>query len=375
MKKILFITNLPSPYRMDFFNYLGQSCDLTVIFERKKAEDRDDRWVGHAAIHFKEVYADLKPFRKEGSKGRGLIKLLKISDYDLVIFSGYASPSVRAAIAYCIRKKIPYYIEYDGGFDKKDSFIKACYKKYLLTSARGHFITCRELESYLTRMGIPQERLLRYPFSSLNRADISLTVPTLEYKAQLKKELGIHTACAILTVGQFIPRKGFDILLQAAAKVSEPCDIYIVGGEPTEEYLRMKEDLGLTNVHFIGFMSKEELKKWYRACDIFVLPTREDIWGLVINEAMANGLPVISTNRCIAALELIEEGKNGYVVPVEDADALAEKLSIVISDTNLRERMAAQSLEKIREYTIENMVQSHVNYLHLRGDSYPTEAG
>ena len=56
----------------------------------------------------------------------------------------------------------------------------------------------------------------------------------------------------------------------------------------------------LTNVHFVGFKTKEQLEDYYRAADLFVLPTREDIWGLVVAEAMAYGLGVITTNRCNA---------------------------------------------------------------------------
>ena len=95
-----------------------------------------------------------------------------------------------------------------------------------------------------------------------------------------------------------------------------------------------------------------------------MLPTREDIWGLVINEAMAYGLPVITTERCVAGLELIENGVNGYVVPVEDAAALAEKINAVLS-ADLHQ-MGEASLEKIRPYTLENMAKTHAEILESR---------
>jgi glycosyltransferase involved in cell wall biosynthesis len=139
--------------------------------------------------------------------------------------------------------------------------------------------------------------------------------------------------------------------------MSEDTGIYIVGGEATEEYLKLRVELGLKNVHFLGFQKKERLAQYYMAADLFVLPTREDIWGLVINEAMAYGLPVITTQRCVAGLELIEDGVNGYVVPVEDADELAQKMGAVLhSDL---EAMGKASLDKIRPYTLENMAKTH----------------
>lgn len=88
----------------------------------------------------------------------------------------------------------------------------------------------------------------------------------------------------------------------------------------------MKKKLKLTNVHFIDFMPKKELADYYRAADIFVLPTREDIWGLVINEAMAYGLPVVTTEKCVAGVEMVCEGHNGYIVPVENTDALKKAI-------------------------------------------------
>ena len=76
--------------------------------------------------------------------------------------------------------------------------------------------------------------------------------------------------------------------------------------------------MNLNNVHFIDFKNKDTLKEYYHVADVFVLPTREDIWGLVINEALAYGLPVITTDKCMAGLEMIENGKNGYIIPVND---------------------------------------------------------
>ena len=373
MKKVLFITNLPAPYRMDFFNQLGERCDLTVAFERRKALDRDPKWVGEQAQSFVALYPDLEPIGQSQSKGSGLVGLLKSQTYDIVIFGGYASPAVRLAIAHCKRKRIAYYIEYDGGFNKKDSFLKRIYQKFLLRRAKGHFVTCDELKAYLAGLGILEKKLHFYPFSSLRKEDILPAAPTTLQKKMWKQELGIQEECALLAVGQFIPRKGLDVLIRAAREVDPSCGIYLVGGEPTEEYIALKQELNIPHVHFQGFMGKNELQKWYRACDIFALTTREDIWGLVINEAMANGLPILSTQRCIAALELVKDGVNGYIVPVEDASALAEKINILVHNSELRISMAEQSLKKIQDYTIENMVEYHVKYLKFDEDGYPTK--
>ena len=96
------------------------------------------------------------------------------------------------------------------------------------------------------------------------------------------------------------------------------------------------------------------------SADLFVLPTREDIWGLVINEAMSNGLPIISTNRCIAGLELVKDGENGFIVPVDDVDALSQKIETILSNEQILETMGKKSLEKIKDYTFEQMAKRHM---------------
>lgn len=166
----------------------------------------------------------------------------------------------------------------------------------------------------------------------------------------------------VLSVGQFIPRKGFDVLLKAAAGLPADTGVYIVGGEPTEAYRTLAK--GLDHVHFCGFRKKEALAEYYRAADLFVLPTREDIWGLVINEAMSCGLPVITTDNCVAGLELIREGVNGAIVPVDDVAALEEKMKEILAGD--MEVMGRAALATAGEYTIEAMAKAHLDILEGR---------
>ena len=136
--------------------------------------------------------------------------------------------------------------------------------------------------------------------------------------------------------------------------------IYIIGGTPTEEYLTFARENDLTSVHFVPFQEKESLKRYYIAADAFVLPTREDIWGLVVNEAMAFGLGVVTTDRCNAGLELIQNGKNGFLVPTEDVHALREAILECLVESRA---LGQAALETIRPYTVQNMAADHMTYL------------
>jgi len=359
MKRVLFITNYPAPYRVAFFDILGKSVDVTVLFADRveKKTHRNAQWFveGTGACHMVQLQRAVVSVR-----GRELctdvIDWLK-KPWDRIILCGYSSPTVMLAMAWLRLKRIPFWMEVDGGLIRKERKLVYLAKKLLVSSASGWLSTGKATTDYLVHYGARREWAREYPFSSLSEKDIPDAVISPHRKQALRQELGLQEGPMILSIGQFIHRKGFDILLKAAAKLTPGARIYIVGGEPTQEYLDLSRELGLANVEFVGFMKKEQLLKYYQASDLFVLPTREDIWGLVINEAMAFGLPIVTTDRCVAGLELVENGVNGYIVPVGDSDTLAEKMNLLLkSDAS---RMGAASLEKIRSYTLENMAQVH----------------
>lgn len=359
---VLFTTNFPSPYRVDFFNELGKHCNLTVAYERSRALHRDSKWVGNKALSFKEIYLNQKPVGTSQSIGLGIIKTITKNKYDRVILCGYASPSVILAVTFCRLFGKEYMLEFDGGFNKKDRGFIRILKRFIFKGAKRLLITCHDTEEYLKSFGVPADRISYYPFSSVRESEILDKVVSNEEKQVLKKELGICDKKAILSVGQFIHRKGFDILINAMKYVDPEAEAYIVGGEPTDEYLQMCRNIEINNIHFIPFCKKNELLKWYKACDLFVLPTRYDIWGLVVNEAMACGLPVISSNMCIAANELLGEDER-FIYDCENYKELSTKINSALK-SNLAE-YGTEALDIIRRYTIENMVSEHLNILQI----------
>lgn len=358
--KVLFLTNIPSPYRVDFFNELGKLCDLTVFFEKDSSAERDDSWKNYKTENFKSIILKGKSIGVASACCPSVVKLLKKNRYDKIVVCNYSDPTGWLAIHYLRRYKIPYWIEGDGAFAKNGIGIKERLKKFFLKGAQGYFSTGKEHDNYYITYGVGPEKIYRYPFTSVLLSGVLDEVPNREEKDCLKEELGVGKKKMVLSVGQFIYRKGFDILLLAARNVLPDTEFYIVGGEATLEYIELKEKYQLNNVHFVGFKDKQQLEKYYKAADLFVLPTREDIWGLVINEAMAKGLPIISTNRCIAATELVLEGENGYIVAVEDYKLLSEKINLVLCDLDRAEKMGRCSLEIIKSFTIEKMAQRHI---------------
>lgn len=358
--KVLFLTNIPSPYRVDFFNELGKWCNLTVLFERKTASDRNNQWLKNKPSTFGAVYLTGLKIGNDSALCFGVLKWLNDRKYDLIVIGGYSTLTGMIAIKYLNYKGIPYLINSDGGMLKHDSKLKYRIKKHFRCKAEAWLSTSKSSDESIAKYGVKEENIYRYPFSSLKREEILKTIANAQMKNDIRKKLNINEEKVILTVGQFIFRKGFDVLLKACNHLPNNVGVYIIGGEPTIEYLKLIERYQLENIHFEKFKLKSDLRQYYLASDIFVLPTREDIWGLVINEAMAYGLPIVTTDKCVAGLELVEDYENGFIVPVDDERKLAEKINTVLSDEDLCSRMSKKSLEKIRQYTIENMAERHM---------------
>ena len=362
--KVLFCTNLPSPYRVDFFNELGKHCDLTVCYERRMASDRDAKWKPSAARTYQEVYLPLKPIGADRSRGSALRKYIASHPCDRLILTNYVSPACMEAILYCRLRKIPYWLEYDGGFNKQDPLPLKLLKKLLLGHAVGHLTTSEEHIAYLKSLGIPADRIYKYPFTSVFEKEILQSPPEPADKAALREKLGLFGEKIIISVGRFNylngEGKGFDLLFRMAEEMRD-VSFYIIGDEPTARFLDWKREKDLSNVQFIPFKVRQDLFQYYRAADMLLLLTRGDVWGLVVNEAMANGLPVITTDKCVAGVEMVRNGENGYIVPTGTYQEAGECVREYFWRLDLRKSMPVECLETTKKYTIEAMCQVHLD--------------
>ena len=361
LKKVLFITNIPAPYRIDFYNELGKHCELTVIFEAKRAPGITFNWKENTISNFKAI------FLKEGEIQEtkidwSIFKYIKQLKYDVIFITNYAYFTEMAALLSIKLRNIPYYYEVDGAMAKyHEGKAKKIFKSFFLKGAKAYISPSQITDEYIRFYAGENSTIYRYPFSSLGNKDIINAPLSQQEKNAIRKILNIKEPQMILAVGQFIHRKGFDVLLQAARTMDKNIGIYIVGGKPTEEYLQIQKENNLTQIHFEGFKTKEELAMYFKAADIFVHPTREDILGLVINESMAYGLPVITTNKCVAGMELITNKE--CLIDTDNSEQLKSIMEKLMNDSELRVEIAQQNLHKIASYTIEKMVEEHLKII------------
>ncbi|MCY1689905.1 glycosyltransferase family 4 protein [Exiguobacterium sp. SL14] len=368
--KILFITNIPSPYRIEFFNQLGEFVDLTVVFEAKKAEAIRFDWNVKDIRNFNAIFLSENKI-KERKINFKIFSVINNEKYDFIISTSYAYMTELFAILYLQFKKIPYFLEIDGGFVKNESRLLFNLKKRLISKAEGYFSPSKDSDNYLTNYYADSQQIFRYPFTSLSRKDLLNNSKNHENSCEFRKNLGVdNDSKVILFVGRFVDLKGIDVLLNSIVNIkTEKVTVIIVGGEAKDEYINIIKNIKNTKVIFKSFQSKLEIEKYYRIADLFVFPTRQDVWGLVVNEALSFGVPVITTNNCGSGKEIIKNGINGYLIENENVNELTQRIDSFFSlSSGDRQKMKVNSLLSIKKYSIENMVEEHLNIFLKKGE-------
>ena len=352
--KILIVFNHPAPYKVKLFNELAKKVDLDVIFERKSARNRPVDFYKDNEYKFNCMFLKHGAFGDENSNTGELKRFLKKNHekYDLIIMNGYSTLSEMRAIKYLKKHHIRFGLYINGGIVKNDSKLKFNLKKSFISSADYYFSPSDEANKYLVHYGANPEKINIYSYSTIYESDI-LSKPIGEKeKESLKAKYGLPNKDVFISASQFIERKNILFLLDCFKGLDK--HLVLVGSGPQkEEYLNFIKDNQMDNVEIRDYLPKEELFALLKACDYFITLSKEDIYGHTINEAMANGLPVISSDKVVAAFKLIKNGENGYIVPLSKED--------IISKINLMSTsMSKKALESAKENTVEKMAIEHL---------------
>jgi len=354
-KKVVFLNYIPSPYRVDFFNELSKKVDLKVIFYNRSMDNSP--WKKEEKVREFD-----HTFLFEQSKLKGIFKLLRSHKNDILVVGGYYLLPEIFTIFYCILFRKKFILNSDGGFIT-EGFLKTRIKKNLISSASYWLSSGKNTTDTLSYYGADKKNIYEYHFTSVFEKELVDHIPDKEIFQKERESLGLKAETLYLTfVGQLVYRKGVDVLIEALKqKSTKNFETLIIGsGEQEDELKKMvgSSDLDHSKIHFLGKLTKNEILKYLKISDAFVCPSREDIWGLVLNEAIANGLPLISTKNVGSAYSLIEEGENGFIVDVDHPQQLSEKISLLFGDKlNL---MKMNSIKKAKKYTIEQMVDDHI---------------
>lgn len=357
MRKILITGEFPAPYRVEVFAGIAHKWNSRIYFEIEQDAQRTQEWLSRMAV-------DCEMLSTKKGKEHFWNDVKSIKEFDaVIIYNNSLKYSILLEII-CKIRHIPFFLNCDGCNDIEESnLLKRAVKCFLMQGATGYFAGSQSAVKYFEYYGADGKRIHLHNFTSLHQEDINKKLLSDTEKGCLKEKIGMTGKFNVVTVGRHIECKGFDIVLKAAKKIGKSVDFYIIGGEPSAENKQYKKVHNLSNIHFVDFLGKDELREYYNAADLFVLMTRGDTWGLVINEAMANGLPVITTKRCVAGVELIKDGKNGYIIDVDDTEALINKVLTLRNNKELCRQMSLANINKMQKNTIDEIAKDHIQVL------------
>lgn len=248
--------------------------------------------------------------------------------------------------------------------DRRENWILLFLRKLISKRIDCFFTNTKSGEEYLHSF-LAAKNVVQWPYQ----------VPDiLDLLSSSKNNLLIKSSRPrFIYVGQLIPQKGIELLLQAWAIVHAEIkgSLLILGSGNSEKELKEQAlSKGLDDVHFLGYVEYGNLGSYFKNCDVFVFPSLEDIWGMVVLEAMAFSLPILCS-KYAGASELVKDGENGFVFDPLDQKSFVELLKKVADRSDIRLAFGARSKHIIDEYTIENAVRqlcAAIDNINIRTD-------
>lgn len=353
--KMVFVTQNMAPFRMQWLDELSKFIDITVYHLSDYDSTVNAKYLSYVPRNIKTD----ENYRKIGNRKFFRIKNILAEKADILVLDGYGFLGQMVLIAFLRLHRILFYISIDGGFiPKNEPKKKILIKRFCINGANGFFSTSEMTDKFIEHYLKKPTPIFRHYFSSVYTKDICKV--SKEQKLEYKKKLGLENKFVIIAVGRFIHVKGFDILLKAAEKADEDICFVFVGGKPTEEYNSLVKNINPQNVKFIDFLNKEELKEYYCAADVFAIPSRSDVWGLVVGEAMSYGLPVIGSENCLAAVAMVKDYENGFIISGENPDSYLSRIAELKSDPMLLEKMSYNNYALVEKYAIDVSVNNDI---------------
>lgn len=307
MKKVLIVFNHPAPYKVRLFNELAKEMDLTVIFERSKNKDRSKSFYFENDYKFKTVKIHGLKLGNENILSNGIIKHIKKNNYDLIVMNGYSQFAEMKAIRYMQKRHVPYSLFINGGIiHKNETRWKKSLKSSYISKASFYLSPDSKSNKYLTYYGAKESCIFNYPYSTIYENEVAHKKLSSDEIQKLRSEYQIVGDKVYVTAGQLIKRKNYQTLIESWKNMPSNYHLYIFGdGKEKRHYKRIIEELPVKNVHLRDFLPKDKLLEVFSGSDVFIFPSNEDIYGHVINEALSQGLPVISSTNVNSATKLI----------------------------------------------------------------------
>lgn len=275
---------------------------------------------------------------RDRDKGRRIVSYLKEHDVRAVVVNGYGNAAMQAVLADCRRRGVPAFLRGDSnikGDRPRNPLIAAAKRAAVGWAIRqahasgGGVMPMGEFgQQYFDKYGADRERCFWVPYEPDYAFFSSIDTAALD---AFRQEHGLEASRRrLLYSGRLVGVKRVDLLIDAFAAIADErpeWDLAIAGDGVLRGELEARVPEGLRDrVRWLGFCQMDAMRLVYHASDVLVLPSDFDPWGVVVNEAMAAGLPVVASDVVGAAHELVHEGESGRLFPPGDAAALAAAL-------------------------------------------------
>ena len=364
-RRLTLITEIIAPYRVPVFNALAarDDIDLHVLFLSHTDPSLRD-W----EVPLKEVcfsYEVLPSFRRRIGKynlllNRRVTSALERQCPDVILCGGYNYLASWRAAYWAKKRKIPFllWVESTAADQRGKRAVVEVLKRRFLDLCCGFVVPGKSSAKYLEQFGIPENAIYRAPNAVDNQLFFEGAKKARADGKRLRQQLQLPDRY-FLNVGRLVPAKGVFELLEAYAKLEGPLRttiglVFVGDGKARPELESRATQIAPGYVRVVGFVQKDQLAVYYALADAFIFPTRSDPWGLVVNEAMACSCPVIATDVAGCAADLVQDGRNGLVVPAGNPGKLSGAMQSLMSSQELRFSMGQRSLEQIAAFSPES---------------------
>jgi glycosyltransferase involved in cell wall biosynthesis len=362
--RVAYVTGEPTPYRTPHLEAIAErsAIDLQVIYAARTIQQRtwsvpssrNVTYLGGFALPTTAIlHHDYLVTPK-------IWPLLSRLHPDCVVVGGWSLMATQLAILWCRAHGVPYLLQSDNHLleprAKWVRTLKQVVLPHVVPQAAGWLVPGSLALEHIEHYGARRERAIVFPLT-IDVESFARRADSLRPEREaLRRELGFAPGTmVVLHVGRLVPLKSADVLIRAVAAADVP--LLLVGDGPEALRLRtLAEELG-ASVTFTGLLEDDDLMRMYVAADVFVLASRRETWGVVVNEAMAAGLPVVVSDQVGAGRDLVVAGRNGEVVPAGDVAALTGTLRDLKADPARREAYGRASKEAISDWGYERSVE------------------
>jgi len=369
--KLVLITEIIAPYRIPVFNALAQrpGIDLHVVFLSENDPTLRQWQVYKNEIKFN--YDVLSSWRLRFGRqnlllNREVCSTLRRLKPDVVIAGGYNYPACWSAAYWARARAVPFLLWTESTiYDQRRNYSSVEFiKKRFLNLCAAFVVPGQSSLHYLQHLGVSEERISPAP----NAVDTKLFANFAQAARREEADRRTHyhmPAKYFLFAGRLVKEKGVFDLLDAYSQLSPEIRhdiglVFVGDGSARHALTERASQIQPGDIKFVGFLHREELAQVYALAEAFIFPTHSDPWGLVVNEAMACGLPIIATSVAGCTPDLVEDGLNGFVVEPFDAQGLASAMITLATKAEIRVAMGRKSRERIELYSPDTWAEGMV---------------